>query len=280
MQPKAFFSLRSERDLVEEGDSYWGRGLSFAFPVAYLWIGAALSIATAGLLAYVGLLTAKRPAGHESQLALRMFALWWFSAGVVLLLSGMPSILGAFGIFDAGLALATTYILSVPLASALCGLVSYLVFVYTGSRTALRWIVAGYALFFLFELYYFGSFGPRELVATEWSVRAVAQTRPAVWLSAAFGIAVAVPVLACAVSYGALYFRVTQRDQRFRVALVSSAFLLWFGPLLFGFIVGWDRADWFPLVYEGPGVVASAMILLANHPPRRVRQWLTTDSGA
>ena len=50
--------------------------------------------------------------------------------------------------------------------------------------------------------------------------------------------------------------------------MISLAFGLWFGVVLLAFLLGWDRAEWFPVAYEAPGLVAGVLIVLAYRRPR------------
>lgn len=248
--------------------------------VAPVWTGALLPLATAILLTYVGFLVLRRQTGARDRLALRMFALWWVCAGVVILLASMPTQLTLLGVADVGILQAITYVNAAPLAVGLCGLLYYLVYIYTGRQRAIIPIVIAYAAFFAFEIYYFSQFGARSLESTAWSVRSVSAVRPPPWMSVLFGIAVALPILVAAVGYGSLLARVDGPEQRYRITLVSGAFLLWFAPLLLAFLVGWDDADWFPLLYQAPGVVAGLLIVLAYRPPAFVaRRWVGAALG-
>lgn len=241
---------------------------------APLWTGALLPLATAALLAYVARLVLRRSTILADRLALRMFAVWWACAGLVIVLASAPTLLTLANAVDMRILDVTRTLTAVALALGLCGLLYYLLYIYTGERRLIVLLAIGYAAFFAFEIYYFAQFGERRLETTAWTVRAVADSRPPAWMSALFGVAVAVPILAAAIGYGSLLARVRDPEQRFRVRVVTSAFVLWFAPLLLAFLVGWDDADWFPLLYQAPGVLAGALIVAAFRPPRFLaRRW-------
>lgn len=233
---------------------------------ATLVANAALDLATVLLFTYVGVLALRRSTDDHAQLAQRMFAVWWFSVAAVMLLAGLPTLLSAIGVEDVTLATTSTYVTAVALAIALWSLLYYLVYIYTGRRSALWTLAVPYAAFFVFELYYFSSYGQRHLETTAWSVRIVGERDPASWITITFGIALAVPVLLIVAGYAGLYMRTRDDEIRRRIALVSTGFLLWFGAVLVGFLLGWDRQDWFPVVYEAPGLVAGLLVAAAYRP--------------
>ena len=235
-----------------------------------LLVGVALTLATGALLAYVGFLVSRKHATGEAQVALRAFSTWWFSVSLVILLSGSHTLLGLVGVTDLALHVALGYLTQIPLAVALCALLYYLIYLYTGKRAALRALCVAYALFLAFAFYYMAAQGPRTLQETEWNIRLVGPGPPQ-WLNVAFGVLLLAPVLFIVAAYGLLLRRVDEPEQKFRLGLTSLAFLLWFSPVLVGFLLGWQSAPWFALVYQAPGVLASALIVLAHRPPPSVR---------
>lgn len=246
--------------------------------MASVWAGALLPIVTAALLAYIGVTVSRRPTLREDRLAMRMFAAWWFSAAAIILFGAAPSILSLAGtpplwIFDI-----TTYATAVPLAVGLCGLLYYLLYIYTGRESLIRPLAVAYAAFFVFTIYYFAQFDGRRLEETAYSVRILSDIQPPAWMRAAYGVAVALPILAAVVGYGLLLRRTHTPEQRFRLTLVSASFFVWFTPVLGAFVLGFDQADWFPFVYQIPGTLAAFLISLAYRPPPFVeRHWRATS---
>lgn len=247
-------------------------------PAPTLVLSVALNLATTALLAYAGALVLRRAADGELRFALRMFATWWFAAATVVLLGGSYTLLALVGITDVRLHLAVSYLTAFPLAIALWALLYYLIYIYTGRRSAIWPLSVAYALFLVFELYYFASFGERALVENAWNVRLEGE-HPPTWMGLTFAILLAVPVLGVVIAYGLLFFRAPDAEHRYRVGLVSGAFLLLFGAVLLGYALGWDREPWFPFVYEVPGLIAAAMIVLAYKPPAWVATRLTWASS-
>lgn len=243
-----------------------------------LWVGAVLPILTTGLLAYAGVLVLRKRVAPGDRLARLMFAAWWFAAGVVLLLASLPTLLSIVGAADRRILDASRWPTAAALAVALCGLLYYLLYIYTGRHRLIVPLAIAYAAFFVFEIYYFAQFGPPTLEVTAWTVRATPSSQPPSWMSATFGVAVALPILAAIAAYASLLFRAKEAEHRFRIKAVSAAFSLWFGPLLLAYLAGWDDADWFPLIYQAPGLVAGILIVLAYRPPRALaKRWVVTE---
>ena len=239
-----------------------------------LWVGALLPLVAAVLLAYVGVAVLRRDAVPRDRLALRMFGAWWFSAAAIILLGSAPTLLSVMGASAMWVYDITTYATAVPLAVGLCGLLYYLVYIYTGRHELIRPLVIAYAAFFAFTIYYFAQFGGRHLEPTTFTIRLVSDVQPPAWLRAAYGVVVALPIVAAVVGYGLLLRRTHAAEQRYRLTLVSASFLLWFLPVLVAFLLGYDQADWFPFVYQVPGTLAALMITLAYRPPAFVeRRW-------
>jgi hypothetical protein len=232
-------------------------------PTATLALSLALTLGTSALLAYAGALILRRPTDEEAKRALRLFAVWWFSVAAVVLLGGSATILSLAGVDSIRLQTALSYLTAVPLTLALWSLLYYLIFIYTGRPSAIWPLTLAYGVFFAFEMFYFSSFGDRSFQETPYSIRLVAARQPPAWVSVTFGLLLAVPILFVVVGYASLWFRTQEPDVRRRIGLVSSAFALWFGVVLAAFLLGWDRQDWFPLVYQAPGVVAGALVVTA-----------------
>lgn len=244
--------------------------------MATVLAGALLPLVTAALLVYIGVTVSRRPTSRADRLAMRMFAAWWFSAAAIILLGAAPSLLSLAGTPSLWVLDITTFATAVPLAVGLCGLLYYLLYIYTGRKSLIRPLGAAYAAFFVFTVFYFAQFDGRRLEETAYSVRILSDVQPPAWMRVAYGATVALPILAAVVGYGLLLRRTHSPAQRFRLTLVSASFFVWFTPVLGAFVLGFDQADWFPFVYQVPGTLAAFLISLAYRPPSFVeRRWRT-----
>lgn len=244
--------------------------------VAWPLVAASLLVlATTALFVRVARLVLARAVAGEARLALRSFAAWWLSAAAVLFINGAHTFLVLVGVMDLAVHVTVQFLFVAPLAFALAALLYFLGYVYTGNARLARPIAFGAALFFMFNVYVFASVPEWRLVVSAWDAHIEPVAGAASPLFVAYGLAVTVPALLAAMLYGALYFRVQGREQRYRIGLVSSAFVMWFGVFAFAFVAGWHTEAWFPLSYELPGLAAAILVHAAFAPPLRIRPWLS-----
>lgn len=227
----------------------------------------------------VGFLVARRPVDPGSRLALYGFAGWWAGLAIIGFYS-VPTALG-INLADQGLGVFRLYIYTLfPLLHvALAGLVYYLLYLYTGKR-AIAWpIAAAYVALSIWLVYLVEGFGPYVGVG-ESGMNEILYTREhPPWIALAYGLALVVPPIVGALAYAALWFQVQDRESRYRIVLVSSGILVWFGYSLFNTVLSFITGDnastfTFRLVSQLLGLVASVMVLIAFAPPRPVRRWL------
>jgi hypothetical protein len=241
-----------------------------------LAVGVALTLVTSALLAYVGALVSRRRAAGDARTAIVAFAAWWYAAALVILLAGAHTLLGLLGVTDIAVYTANAYLTQLPLAVGLCALLYYLLYLYTGRTAAIRPLTIAYALFLAFGFYNTAAAGPRHLETTAWDIRATGAPLPG-WLTAFYGLALLAPALFVVGAYGLLLRRVRDPEPRARLRATSLAFVLWFAPVLAGFLLGWSTQPWFALVYQVPGVLAAALIALAHRPPTAARRRLDPE---
>lgn len=234
---------------------------------ATLLAGAALSGLTAVLFAYVGRLNLHRATHDEdTRRAMRQFGYWWLGLSAYTLLIAVGAFLAASGNLDVRahvLLMATGY---APLAVALWGLLSYLVYIYSGTH---RWqaglrayhlaLCAGLLLLLLYTR-------PTRILATDWGTL-VEYERPVTgWVLASIVLAILGPVLVGALAYGGLYTRTRDPVARRRVLMVSSALILWFG--LSAAATALDvRAAWWPLAARILALCATGLLVAAYWRP-------------
>lgn len=241
---------------------------------ATLLFDGAFATATAALYAYVGrLVLARESAGPDARRANVLFAVWWLGLALVTLLGATRSVLVALGMVDLGFHVALSYVSLVPLVALLWGLVYYLVYIYTGNPrtfvpvTLLHVAILGFLLFLVAYL------RPVGLQVNEWNVTFTYDRAPTGALVALTLVSILAPALLAAVGYGTLYFRTEDPTARYRIGLVSGAFILWFGSAVLGASVHaigtWSA---WPIASRVIGLVATLMILAAYKPPRALQE--------
>ena len=247
---------------------------------ATFYVGTAFVLATAAVLTYVGVLQQGRAAGSPSdRAAIVAFAWWWYGAAAVLFLIGLQSLLVLAGIETLAVHNAIRYVRMVPLSVAVGSLLFFMLYLLTGKIVWRTLLKVGYGGFFLFTIYYAYLSEPVHLRVTAWDVRMTPQTPVPPALGILFGVLLAGPILFATIAYATLFFKVKDPTHRYRLALLALSFIVWFGAILIGFLLRWTGYDWFPLVYETPGILAGALVIMAYRPPQWIQRRLSARSA-
>lgn len=250
-----------------------------------LILDATFATAIAALYAWVGVLMLRRPAdGQDARLALGLFSVWWFGLALVTALGAARSLLAAAGIVDVPLHQALSVLGVVPLVAALWGLVYYLLYVYLGRRSLLWPVTVFHAILLLGFLYLVVWLQPTAVEVRDFGVgfTYARELQGALVSVALFGILG--PALLASVGYGSLLFRTTDRTARYRIGMVSGAFLLWFGTSALSSPLGFSTWYWWPVAARVVGLVSTLLVLAAYVPPRPLAKALgirrVTDAPA
>lgn len=238
-------------------------------------LGAVASI----LYAWVAIMQARRRVSDHARPALWGFVAWW--AGLSFL--GFYGLIGQLTADPVSLGLAGFRLFLYPiilLLVAMCaGLVHYLLFLYTGRRAVLWWTLAFFVIWAAALSYSIEGFTPA--VGDDPATAAPGPEfytidEPPTWLAAFVGLGLILPLLGAAVAYALLYFRTDDATGKYRIALVSTGFVLWFlysalGSL--GRLISGDNEQSFTseLIGQLLGLLAASLTLLAYKPPRIIR---------
>lgn len=237
-----------------------------------LWAAALLAAVQGWLYMYVGHRLTHRKVSSEASLAHQSFLSWWFGLGGLSLLQAAILVLYNLAALPMWLYQSVSQMAIVFLTVALAGLMYYLIYVYTGNRRWAVGVVLYYVLFFIgIQALVFYPGAPTGLVDNGWSVSA----EPVLDLNRMQSLAVLAvligPQLAVAVAYFALLRKATDATQRYRIAMVSGSFTIWFGA---SFVAGALEAagDLWQLTSRVLSVIAAVAILVAYEPPRSWRR--------
>lgn len=239
-----------------------------------------LGIVASVLYIFVAWVQSKRPVSRRASGALNGFILWWGGLGLL----GVYGVITRFvvdpleyGLWGYRLVL---YPLIVMVLAMCAGLVYYLLFLYTGKPRVLWLTIAFFAVWFALFLASFEGYSPA--VGDDPSTlapgpEAYTLEQPPAWLDAAVGLGLILPLLGSAIAYALLYGRVEDRTGRYRIALVSLGFVLWFLYSAFGTLsrlVTGDEGESFARQLLGQlfGLLAAGLTLLAYNPPASLRQ--------
>ena len=239
---------------------------------ATLLLGAGLS-ALAGVLYFVvGHVASKRKTQAENSLALLAFTIWWYALGTTSIVSASATAAGAFGLVDLPLLMTLTFALLAVICVALWGLLYYLIYIFFGSRSIAWPLAALYAFYYTYFVYVIIVANPIGVETGRWSNRFVYENPiegdPVVLVLATLLL---VPQMLGALAYFSLYFRTTDRMQRYRIALISGSIFLWFGSSLVASSVHISSSDVWQIANRFIALAATLTVLAAYVPPRFVR---------
>lgn len=236
----------------------------------------AFALAGAALYAWVARLVHHRNLSEEARAANTLFVTWWASFSLIYGLSGAYEIAAGLGYLDLALSVVFIDVVLVLICIALWGLLGYLVYLYTGAR---RWFIplgAGYALFGVALLYMIAWMDPIGFRDGGFGVQLAYARQPAPAVSLAVGLLLAGPIVLAAILYGTLYFRVRSPEPRYRIALVASAFLVWFGWSIVSTVLRLNQKypDSVALYAwnQAIAMLVPLVIVMAFRPPRWVRE--------
>jgi hypothetical protein len=237
-----------------------------------LALSALFAFAAASLYAYVGWRLSRRRVSAEARTASLLFTVWWYGLAGTTVLSGIQALAASLGSLDLPLAITSTYVSLLLICLALWGLLFYLVYVFTGSNRALWPLTALYIAYYMMLVYYVTAGRPNGIEVRRWGT-ALAYETPFQGLAVTIIIVLLLaPQILGALAYLTLYFRVKERTQRYRVALVSLSILVWFGSSFVASNAGLSSNDSWQVASKFIGLAAATTILFAYVPPAWIQR--------
>lgn len=242
----------------------------------------------------VGYVVGQRDVSRDAKAANRAFQVWWYGLAGLTVFTPLLYFMDQAGITTLSIYLVMLEFLLLLIVVAIGCLVYYLLYVYFG-RNWIFWPVAVYHVLLMTWLFYiitaahptaYGKGCPNFGVCWEHDFTGGAAST---WL----GISLVLPIVLATLAYFALFFRVETRMQRYRIAMVAGALLVWFGLSLVSSIVKGDYVNLDGVVRHGAlstwnywtiisnvvSLVASFTIYLAYRPPDALRARLGGESG-
>lgn len=240
-----------------------------------LLVQASFALAGGLLYAWVARLVQHRSLSDEARAANRLFVTWWASFSILYALVGLWQLAFAFGYADLPMSMVLIEVVLVLLCLALWGLLGYLLYLYTGSHRWFAPLGVGYALLAASLLYLIAWMDPSGFKEGGFSVQLDYAREPSPRTSLLLGLLFAVPVVAAAVAYGSLWFRVKEPEPRYRIGMVAGAFLGWFGWSIVSTVLQLQRRfpDSVPLYVwnQALALLVPLVIVMAFRPPAWVR---------
>lgn len=240
-----------------------------------LLLSALGSVATSALYLYIGLVLRRRRVSAEAHLANGMFVLWWLSLGGVGLLGASMTMLYLAGNLPIWLYQANVSFSLLVIFAALWGLQFYLVYLYTGSKRSFAPLGVFYAVLVLATMALIEYAGtPQAIIDNGWSLRTVPRLQLSPLAGLAFVVVLVGPQVIAAIAYARLYRKARDRTQRYRIALVASAILVWFGSSILAAALEANQSIAWQLTSRIISVLGATTILFAYKPPAWVqRRW-------
>jgi hypothetical protein len=238
-----------------------------------LLFSALFALVAAGIYAYIGWRLSKRViSSSEARLAWQSFTVWWYGLALTTLVGGFLNLCGALGLMILPLFVTATYINILVICIALCGLVYYLIYLFTGNSRLLVPLATSYLIYYVLLVYYITASIPEKINVDHWRTT-VAYRAPLTGPFFVILIALLLlPQVMGGLAYFTLYFRVTEVTQKYRTLLVSWSIIVWFLSPFAALAGGLAQQDWWQLMSRLIGLAAALTILMAYLPPRWLKQ--------
>jgi len=241
---------------------------------ASLVAASAFAEASGLLYLFVGWAVQDRAVGREHRRANDLFALWWWGLAALSILGGIVSLAAALGFRDVAAFSVFTAVALLLLCIALLGLLSYLLYLFTGRNGLLLPLAVGYGAFYVAMLALLAAAGPDGVEVTHWGAKLTFARPIAPAFAAALGVGLLLPQALCALAYLRLARRLEDRAQRHRVEMVAVSIFLWFLSSLFASAAGLGQSDAWQVLSRCISLAAALTILGAYRPtPWMQRHW-------
>lgn len=241
------------------------------------YLATTLSLLSAIGFLLVGRTIQRRDVSRQMRIGQDAFVVWWYSLAAATLL-GAVAALPVFADLEAFLTL--TILTLLVLCVGLCGLLFYLVFLFTARRSLLVPMAIGYAGFFVFLVWFILSGQPIGIETTPWGPELVyaepIEGGPLAMTALALLIG---PQLVASLGYLSLYWKTDDPLLRRRILLVSLSILAWFGSSLVGTGADVSESDWWRFTSRLIGLAASATIYYAYTGIRPANPMETGPAG-
>lgn len=239
---------------------------------ATLALALVATILTSFLYIYIGRVVRMRKVSPDARLANGMFVLWWHSLGGLGFLGAAVMATYLAGRLEIWMYQAYITFLLMVLFLALWGLQFYLLYLYTGSKRWFMPLAAFYAALFLATEGLIEYIGPPETITDNgWQLKTLPEVELGTAFNLAFSALIVGPALVTAIAYARLFRKTQDRTQRYRIALVTGAIIVWFGSSVIGTALDINQGLGWQLFSRIIGIVGAVVILMAYKPPKWVR---------
>jgi hypothetical protein len=233
------------------------------------------------LYAFIGMnLSRKTFADASDAAAWRAFRIWWYAMAANTAINAVAILVLAAGVTSLPLFVGFSVTATLAASYALWGLLTYLIYVYTGNKA--RWLTYFYIAFALFLFYSIYSFQPSGVAMGAWQTSIQYANAPTGAFAFAYAVffllLIALPPVIGSIGMFTLYFRVQERSAKYRALLVPLGIFALFGlaylvPLaLYPFGLRTGDLPWWPLTIRIVGLAALVVIYWAYFPPSFIQK--------
>jgi hypothetical protein len=202
------------------------------------------------------------------RIAWTAFRIWWFALGLNIVLSSFNTWLAVQTTLALNFHISVLLISTLTLCIALWGLVFYLVYLYSGNPRLALPLGVFYGLVFISVVGYLLLVLRPNGVAVENGSVTLRYASDAPELTVLIiALFILLPQILGALAYFSLYFRLKDRDQRYRVLLVSLSILIWFCSPFIALAFGIAMHPWWSVASSLLGLIAVVVIYWAYYPP-------------
>lgn len=231
-------------------------------------IPVATNLFAASIALVVGLRLARhRPAGDPGRAVLR-FSAWWIGLAAFITLNQIATLAALAGANTPGVIAPLSYAANTALMACLWGLVSYVLYLFTGKPRALTATSVAYALQLVAILAWIASMGPQGVIVTDAGTQTDWARDPSPGESGLFALTFLLPPIVSSVALGILSFSsgVEGRTSRFRMRAIAVGIFIWFTGAI---VITASGAPAATTSIVGPivGTLCMLLIVSAYRPP-------------
>lgn len=227
-----------------------------------LVLAAMASAAAAGVFFHVGLTVLQRQVSDHARFAQRAFALWWGLVGAHMLTHAALGLAAATGNMPLVMFAGARYTQALLLSAAVPSLLTYMVFLYTGSRRAALPLGVAYVAVAAVSVWHITLRQPVGVVGGRWTAD-VAFANPGLpGVFPVLALAYALPIVVAGLLYLRIAAGLAESDRRRRAALLGIGLIVWTAT---GFLSRMDESDaWQFVTRVGLAFVVAALFLASQ----------------
>ncbi|MDD5502704.1 MAG: hypothetical protein PHH26_04475 [Candidatus Thermoplasmatota archaeon] len=201
-----------------------------------------------------------------------MFGVWWAIMGIITANSIIQRALFEENIFVMGISI--IYVELVALSIGIFGLLYYTLFLFTGKEKLVIPLAVFYvavAIWLVWMVYSGEPYVVKEstvIAGKEYAPGAIAYVKPIPqYMSILVLSALVLPQIIVCIALYSLYFKLDKPTQKYRVFMIATGILVWFGSGLVANAIGISSNPAWASISKLISVLAVAMVYLAYKPP-------------